>query len=55
MSASKVRRQRQRAEEIRAHIREIENGPFAGSRISQDRIRRLEAELAGLRFQENTQ
>ena len=52
MSASKVRRQRERADQIRAHINEIRNSPFAGSRISTDRIKRLEAELASLRFKE---
>lgn len=48
MSASKARKQRERAEEIRAQIREI--GTYPDSRVTRDRIARLERELETLRF-----
>ncbi len=52
MSAAKARRQRERADEIRAYIWEIKSGPFAETRTAIARIKRLEAELAALRFSE---
>lgn len=51
MSASKAKKQRQRAEEIRAQIREIA-GRYPDSRIASERVQRLEAELRKLRFKD---
>jgi len=54
MSAAKANRQRVRAQEIRTEIARLMDlpAPALGNRITQDRIRRLETELRGLRFKD---